>query len=357
MVPDLRNEFFIGRDAFLKTLRRKFQGTYSPDTRYQGRIALFGMGGIGKTQIALEFIYRSRASASYSRIYWISAVTQESLLDGYEKIAKLAKIPMPRDSKPIDAAEQVLSWLKITPSWLLVLDNLDDITNLSTRNLGKSNIVSVLLPETGPGQHILITTRNPHVPAQGLEVPLFKERDSIALLSSLSEIQVCPGSEEYMVAQRIAKELGNLPLAISQAGPFIKLKSDRSFSKFIEQYAESRSRVNAWVPQGPRSYPHSVATTWIMSFNEIRTNNPIAEGLFHLLAFLNADGILIGFLKSGAESMDEDLQRLLLNEFEFSEALLTFETFSLIKWDRKTAVSGFIDSCKPSSKMKCQIRI
>jgi tetratricopeptide (TPR) repeat protein len=259
------------------------------------------------------------------------------LLDGYEKIAQRAQINIVQDSKGIAVAEQVLLWLKKTSNWLLVVDNLDDIDVLSTHNLDESNIVDKLLPESGPGQHTLITTRNPnadHIPAQAFELPLFQESDSVALLSALSGIPVAPQSEEEKVAQQISKELGNLPLAISQAGAYIKQISG-SFASYIKHYAGNRSRVNAWFPKGPRPYSHSVATTWIMSFNEIRKNNPSYAHLFRLLAFLNPDCILLEFLKSGTLGMDDELGRLISDESWFGEALLSFESFSLVKWDRQ----------------------
>jgi tetratricopeptide (TPR) repeat protein len=334
MVPYERNQIFVGRDTFLQKLHAQFEVTTSA-APYHGRAALFGLGGIGKTQTALEFVYRSRTT--YSRIYWISAVTQDSLLDGYEKIAQRAQINIVQGSKGIAIAEQVLLWLKQSSNWLLVVDNLDDIDVLSTHNLDKSNIVDKLLPESGPGQHTLITTRNPnadHIPAQALELPLFEESDSVALLSALSGIPVAPQSEEEKVAQQISKELGNLPLAISQAGAYIKQISG-SFARYVKHYAENRSHLNAWLPKGPRPYSHSVATTWIMSFNEIRKNNPSHAHLFRLLAFLNPDCILLEFLESGALGMDNDLKRLTSDESGFGEALLSFETFSLVKWDRQ----------------------
>jgi len=334
MVPYERNQFFAGRDIFLKNLCDKFH-TKNSACRYYGRIALFGMGGIGKTQIALEFSYLSRRS--YNRIYWISAVNQDALFDGYKRIAERAKIPLVPDSKPIVIAEQVLSWLKSIENWLLIVDNLDDINVLSTQNLGEPNLISILLPESGPGRHTLITTRNPnadHIPAQSLEVLLFDESDSVALLSSLAGLTSSPNPEENESLHRIAKELGNLPLAISQAAAYIKQVLG-SFHRYLKLYAESRKRVNAWIPRGPRPYLHSVATTWIMSITEIRNKNPAAARLFQLLAFLNPDGILIEFLKSGSDGMDENLKRVVSDEFEFLQALSSLETLSLIKWDQQ----------------------
>jgi len=100
----MRNQFFTGRDAFLQQL---FDQLRDPTPRYHGRLALYGLGGIGKTQVALEFVYRFQSS--YSRIYWISAVSQESFLDGYQKIAQQAELQIPFESKPIEIASRVLA--------------------------------------------------------------------------------------------------------------------------------------------------------------------------------------------------------------------------------------------------------
>jgi tetratricopeptide (TPR) repeat protein len=331
MVPYERNPFFVGSNSFLETLLHQLG-----DGEPRGRVALFGMGGVGKTQTALEFVYRYRNY--YNGIYWISAATPASLLAGYERIGKRVGIPVSLEAKPIEIVEHVLSWLKRTPNSLLVVDNLDDISVLSTQNLGEPNIVNVLLPESGPGPHMLITTRNrnaDHIPAQWMiEVPLLNQLDSIRLLSSLSTLHVPTESAEGEAARQICQELGNLPLAISQAGAYIRQKS-LSFTKFLKIYAKYRSRVNAWVPPGRRTYPYSVSTTWNISFDEIAEKNRMAAHFFRLLAFFNPDGILIEFLKSGMHGMDDDLRGLVSDEFALSEALRSLETYSLVKWDRQ----------------------
>jgi len=332
MVPYERNQYFTGRDVFLEQLFTKFRD--SSPARYHGRLALYGMGGIGKTQTALEFVYRYQSY--YSRIYWISAVSQESLLDGYGKIAKRAEIKMPTDLKPIEIADRVLSWLRETQHWLLVIDNLDDINILSTDNLGVQNIVQILLPQCGSQQHTLITTRNPRaddIPAQGVEVPIFDKTESIELLMSVSNISLLPNSSENETAEKIVEELGHLPLAIDQAAAYIKQVAG-NFARFLSHYTEYRRHVNRWIPQRPHPYPHSVATTWAMSFNAVFTSHHTAAELFRLLAFLNPDGILIDFLRSGSAALRDDLRQLVSQDIKLSDALLRLETFSLLKWNR-----------------------
>ena len=160
--------------------------------KYNHRIALYGMGGIGKTQTALEYVYTNRDS--YERIYWITAVDQASLLSGYQKIAIKAGLKSLLNLKPVEIAEGVLSWLRKEQSWLLVIDNLDDI-----------NVATGFLPQNGPQKHTLITTRNPNsagIPAEGLEVPLLDAADSIDLLCTLSKIVIIPNSPENVQAAR-----------------------------------------------------------------------------------------------------------------------------------------------------------
>jgi tetratricopeptide (TPR) repeat protein len=333
MVPHEQNQCFTGRDKFLEELFNKFRQTFST-VRHHGRLALFGMGGIGKTQAALEFVYRYQAS--YRRIFWISGVNQDALLDGYEKIANRVKILILPDSEPVEIAERVLSWLNQEQDWLLVIDNVDDIDILSTGNLGNWNSMQLLLPQTGPQQHTLITTRNPHadnIPAQGVEVPLFDRKESIELLTTVSNISLFPDSPENDVAEQIVEELGHLPLAIWQAASYVTQVAG-SFTKYLRLYKEYRMHVNSWIPQGSL-YSHCVATTWAISFDAVRMINPTAAEIFRLLSLLNPDGILIDFLRSGADALPDGLRQLISHEANLLNALLILESFSLLKWNRQ----------------------
>ena len=283
VVPFEQNRRFTGRKNFLEILKQRLFD--QAPQKYNHRIALYGMGGIGKTQTALEYVYTNRDS--YERIYWITAVDQASLLSGYQKIAIKAGLKSLLNLKPVEIAEGVLSWLRQEQSWLLVIDNLDDI-----------NIAAGFLPQTGPHQHTLITTRNPNsagIPAEGLEVPLLDPTDSVDLLSTLSNIAIIANSSESEQAYQIVQELGYLPLAIEQAAAYVREVAG-DFATFLDDYNKNHKDVHQWIPQGNRSYPHSVATTWSMSFNIVRNNHPQAAELLRLLSFLNPDGILNRFL-------------------------------------------------------------
>ena len=322
VVPFERNSLFTGRKEFLRILNQTLHDT--APKKYNNRVALYGMGGIGKTQTALEYVYAN--GDSYKRIYWITAVDQASLLSGYRNIAVKAELNNLLNLKPIDLAKGVLSWLRCEHRWLIVIDNLDDIT-----------IAAGFLPQNGPLQHTLITTRNPNaagIPAEGLEVPLLTSADSVELLCTLSGITIT-NSPENEQAICIVAELGYLPLAIEQAAAYTREVAG-DFITFLKDYHKIRREIYKWIAQGNRSYPHSVATTWLLSFNIVRSKNPQAAELLQLLSFLNPDGILIDFLEAGGEALPDELQKVVSNRIDMSKALIELETFSLIKWNRLT---------------------
>lgn len=317
LVPYQANSRFIGRAEFLQKLK---EALYNVAPRKDNhRVALYGMGGIGKTQCALGYIYANRDA--YERIYWISAVDNTSILSGYQNIAKAAKLHF-RNANDNEIAKSVLSWLRQQQSWLLIIDNLDDI-----------QVANGLLPENGPQKHTIITTRNPNaegIPAEPLEVPLLDVDSSILLLSTLSKITVQPNSPEESQAAEIVGKLGYLPLAIEQAGAYVR-EVTANFSAFLEEYEQNHKRLHMWVPSGNRQYPNSIATTWSMSLS-LLPNDPV--NLLRFFSFLNPNGILIAFLVSGADALEEDLRHIIFDRIKMATALLELEKFSLIKWDR-----------------------
>ena len=320
IVPYDRNPKLTGRNPFIQEMREKLC-TEVPRL-YNYRIALHGMGGIGKTQCALEYVYSNRTS--YSRIYWIPAADEASILSGYEKIAKAARLLIPLSATPRDIAAMVLTWLRSESSWLLVVDNLDDY-----------EVARGLLPENGSERHTLITTRNPKtmaIPAESLEVPLLDLYDSVDLLLTLSIPGSTPSPEEKEQARLIVDELGYLPLAILQAAAFIR-EVTGSVLTYLNEYQKSRRNLIEWSTNDPY-YPYSVATTWSMSFAVLQTTFPPAARLLQLFSLLNPDGILIDFLVDGAEGLDDELRQIVASQVEMAKVLLELEKFSLIKWNR-----------------------
>src|SRR5437762_5367542 len=159
IVPYAKNPFFVGRSNLLDRIFKTLLDTRPHE--YNHRVALYGLGGVGKTQTALEYVHTKKEY--YNSIFWISGVNQATLLTGFQQIATETKcITITNESKPFETAKQVLSWLQKQTNWLLVIDNLDDIS-----------VITGFIPVIECKGHTLITTRNPNskgIPAQGVEV-------------------------------------------------------------------------------------------------------------------------------------------------------------------------------------------
>ena len=320
IVPYQRNAHFTGRRTLLEDLRAKLCET--APKKWNHRVALYGLGGVGKTQLALEYVYMHQTN--YERIYWISAATEAKLLSEFEKIASQTSFSLQNPNpKSSDIAKEVLKWLNKQENWLVVIDNLDDI-----------NVVRGLLPNSSPERHTLITTRNPnaeHIPAEGLQVSVYDADDATELLLTRlgSQVRAAGETEEGKIeCFKIAKELGYLPLAIEQAAAYIREVSKDLF-QYLPSYKKDRRKLNSRASIANEAYYEaSVANTWHLSFQRVEEINGDAAKLLRLLAFLNPDGILIEFLKDGTEGLSDDLKMIVSDKLY--EALSELERFSLI---------------------------
>jgi tetratricopeptide (TPR) repeat protein len=278
------------------------------------------MGGIGKTQLAIEYAHRNRDS--YHGIYWISGVEEASLLSGFQDVAKITGC-IDTSLNPADVATGVLSWLREQDNWLLFIDNLDNVS-----------VVDGYLPEMVSGGHTIITTRNPDaisIPAEGLELEVLHPDTATELLLTRSKVDDVANSEAAKTeAARIVDMLGYLPLAIEQAAAYIREASKDIFA-FLASYHENRRVLHRRVPHGNWGYTSSVATTWLLSFDEVAKRNASAAQLLQLFAFLSPDDILIDFLRIGKEALNHDLQALVQMDIDLNDALFMLERFSLIK--------------------------
>ena len=318
MVPYEENEHFTGRETLLAQLCTMLCETASK--QWNHRVALHGLGGIGKTQLALKYVYTHRPD--YERVYWISSVNEATLLSGFYNIAERTRcIAITEDLKPSkDLAKSVISWLNDRESWLLIFDNVDDLTLLDD-----------YLPTRAFGKHTLITTRDRHmenIPAKGLEVGELDVDEAVDLLLLRAKVETGEGKAE---AREIVEELGYLPLAIEQAAAFIR-EASRDLSNYLTSYRENRKTHHARQSKANRNYyKETIDTTWRLSFEQIEKNNSDASILLRLLAFLNPDCVLTDFLISGRAGLNTELQEVVNSLDRFYEALGELERFSLIR--------------------------
>lgn len=332
LVPLERNPLFTGRDAFLVRLRTSLEDT-SPN-KYTHRVAIHGLGGIGKTQIALEYGYRYRSQ--YNHIFWLYANDRTSLLSGFASVVRETHcIRITGNSALEYIAAEMLKWLDQNDKWLLVLDNVDDIS-----------IVRGLLPATSAGGHTLITTRIrdvKQIPAEGLEVDLLEEAHAMELLLLVSDGNV-RDAQAVNEARKIVQELGLLPLAIDQAAAFIRSADLYTFLDIVRSNTIQFLSEN---PKGNQSYLNSISATWQASLNRLST---IVSEFAEILAFLNPDEILLEILEAGGSGLSENLQNVLNNKFSLMKILTELQSLSLIK------VSGRGSKCSIHRLVQSVIR-
>ncbi len=322
-VPYQRNPIFTGREQTLSQLYKALYAENSVALSHPQSIS--GLGGIGKTQTALEYVYRY--GANYEVVFWLQADSAATLISGYMALAQTLHLPEKDNQDQRVIVEAVLRWLRTSKGWLLVFDNLDDFAG-----------VDPLLPKAFRG-HILFTTRAFAFGsiAQRLEVKKM-DPDTGALLLLRRTSKLSPQSlldeailDDRSVACEISQELDGLPLALDQAGAYIK-EIPCSFRDYLtlyktrhqEQLLQSRGNSNM-------DYPASVATTWSLSFEKVRQANPASAELLNFCAFLAPNAIPEEILTSGASHLGAILAPTITNPIQFDRLYKDALRFSLLQ--------------------------
>jgi tetratricopeptide (TPR) repeat protein len=264
-----RNPHFTGREATMTRVREGLLGGRQAVVQ-----ALHGLGGIGKTQLALE--YAHRFASQYDTVWWIDAEQADQIPVHYTELA--ARLGMAAPGAGTDhTTRALLEHLRTRERWLIVLDNADDPGAFET-----------LLP-TGPG-HVLITSRNPGwkdiVPSHGLDV--FPRSDSVAYLTTrIPDIAA-------QQAGTLAGDLGDLPLALAQAAGVIT--GGMTPDRYRQLLTDKTARLMA--NGGPPGYPAHLAATVDIATTRLNNDHPQAAELLRLAAFLGPDPIPTAWLET-----------------------------------------------------------
>ncbi|MFC1443143.1 FxSxx-COOH system tetratricopeptide repeat protein [Streptacidiphilus sp. N1-10] len=270
----LRNQSFTGRAAVLDRLRdqlREQQGGRStvvlptPQT-------LYGLGGVGKTQIALE--YAHRFMADYDLVWWIEAEEPEQVAVSLTDLARRLELRVGENaSENADLVKETLR-LGTHPKarrWLLIFDNADDPANIVRYFPG------------GPGD-VLVTSRNQSWSgqAQPLEVDIFQREESVDhLRRRVPELSTTDAS-------LVAEAVGDLPLAVEIAAAWLET-TGVPVGTYIEQLRTEA--VNVLAAAEPADYPTTFGATWKVSIARLREQSPAAARLLQLWAFFAPDSI------------------------------------------------------------------
>ncbi|KAI9775232.1 MAG: hypothetical protein M1839_001350 [Geoglossum umbratile] len=278
-VPSLRVSQFIGRKAILDEIDDTFKETTSIPTV----IVLLGMGGQGKTQIALEYCQQSYSGGRFTSVFWVDAMYPNTLDRSFETLSDT----LSNSTRSFADADSRISFVKtkiscMTQRWLFVFDNFDQPSAFRD--------VREYFPHSGNGA-ILFTSRHMESGRLGLTIPVgsMTEDDGLELLFQRTGQD--RSDENNKFGRHIVQKLGSLALAIDQAAAYISARG-LQLSDYLEHFAHRREIVLRHTPQiweykrkvGEigQEVPTSALTTWELSFELLGDHNN-REKIGHLL--------------------------------------------------------------------------
>jgi tetratricopeptide (TPR) repeat protein/transcriptional regulator with XRE-family HTH domain len=314
------NLYFTGREAQLQQLHHHL----SAGKQVVVTQAISGLGGVGKTQLALAYAYRYREH--YHDILWSAADTRETLVASYVQLATLLHLPEREEQDQQKVVEAVKRWLREHRCWLLILDNIEDL-----------GLVRDFLPTARQGA-VLLTTRLQVTEPLALSLPLEclpEDEGALLVLRRTKRLNLADSLdaatiEEQRIARDIVSLLGGLPLALDQAGAYI-LEVGCSLATYLTLYEQRHTKLLARRGNVPSEHPDSVLTTFSLAFERVERKNPKAVELLRLCAFLAPDAIPEALITNGAALLGEPLQSALEDVWTFNEIIEILQSLSLIQ--------------------------
>ncbi|KAH7318969.1 hypothetical protein BKA65DRAFT_569095 [Rhexocercosporidium sp. MPI-PUGE-AT-0058] len=281
------------------------------------RTALVGLGGVGKSQLAIEYAYRTRDRSPETWVFWVHASNSARFEQSFREFADRIKITG-RQNPTANIFQLVHDWLcdEKKGKWALILDNVDDAGFLiEARRNGQdrptkpadSGALRPLVSYLPQCQHgtILITTRTKVVALQLVEdnnliaVEPMDKVDAVVLLEKKLGIREDSDTDcRQGNIGELAAVLEYMPLAIVQAAAYISQRAPRcSVSKYLDKFRKSDSEKtslldnNAGHLRRDREAKNSIIITWHISFEHIHHSRPSAADLLSLMSLFDRQGI------------------------------------------------------------------
>ncbi|KAJ5392103.1 hypothetical protein N7509_007593 [Penicillium cosmopolitanum] len=344
-VPFPRDPDFVERGTLLDDIRDKLS---LPGER----VALVGLGGIGKSKLAIEYSYRLRDSAPQTWVFWIHASNAARVEQGFQRLADRVKIPGCQ-SPSVNIFRLVYNWLcdeKHGP-WVLILDNVDDDSHFrqplvfSSQNLqSEASLGSQFDDFSHAGVSGETILQFYLADASSITVdPMNSSEASSLMKASLGNQSSQEGIEE------LCKVLEFMPLAITQAGAYIKRRAPRcSVLQYLDDFQTNdrkKTRLLKHEGQGlqrDEQASNSILITWQISFEHVRQIRASAADLLSLMSFFDRQGIEENVLripfhaerakktssrKTRRDSTDSDVSDA---DYELGEDIVILKDFSFI---------------------------
>ncbi len=298
-----RNRFFTGRENLFATIALRF-GDTPPAPVPVGQV-LYGLGGVGKTQLALEYAHRHRGD--YDVVWWVAAEQGTSVAAELAALAR--RLDVAEVAGQADMIDSLWDVLHGDVRWLLIFDNVEHRGDLEP-----------YWPAIGG--HVLVTSRDPNWAglAQTLEVGVLDRAESITFLRSRV------GSDAEATGD-LADALDNLPLALEQAAAYVG-----QTKMTVDEYARLvRDRLPDALHRGePFAYKKPVATTWSIALDELSASAPAAAELLTLCAMLAPEDIPRDLPTRHAAELPDRLREVVADPFAYADAVGALVGFSLV---------------------------
>jgi hypothetical protein len=306
-VPYQPNPHFSGRDDLLDHVR-----DWLLDPAHAGQpLAICGLGGVGKTQLVVEYAYRQRSD--YDVVWWLRAQDPAVLGADYASLAdSLGMPPSATISHDLDSvADFVGRWLETNKRWLLVFDDAP----------GPDDETSRYFQRKGRG-HVLVTSRNPNWRRLATVMPL----DVVPLQAATDFLLERTGEHDARAALALAEELGGLPLALEQAGAYMEA-TGLSLSDYLGRFRQDATRL---LSRSASNADPNVVEVLERSFAEVKASSPPAADLLTLCAFMDSDSTPVNRIVERASSLPKPLADSVADPFLLDELLATLRSFGLI---------------------------
>ena len=290
-LPIPRNKKFVGRSSTLAKLKNMF---LSDDGQV---VAIAGLGGVGKTQIALHMAHWAKETLTTHSVFWVQASNGAVFEQACSDIVKEADFPKSEDDEdPRKTFQKHLSSGK-AGRWFIVVDNADD-ADVIYGETEEDDGISQYFPRSDLG-HMLLTTRSAEIAtrvsdADVMNLDVMDLEDAMSLWKSGSVASDAPNDD---VAKELLRNLDYLPLAIKQATAYINAKKmpattylevlNKTEHDMVELLREGFVSSN----QAQRKSQTAVLTTWLISFKQIQKSNRDAANLLYFISHIEPKGI------------------------------------------------------------------
>lgn len=305
---------FTGREVMLHNLAVSLNQGELPAPPQ----AITGLAGIGKTQLAVQYAFSHHSE--YAGVWWFLSETSTTLCGSFLALADRLGLPERSKKEAHVVREEVLQWLgRERQRWLLIYDNASGPQELRP-----------YLPQAGC-HHILITSCNPN----WLGVAELHGLDPLSPVESVEFLLKRTGTSDSEAAKALADTLGDLPLALEQAGAYIE-ETSCGLLGYLELYKTRGTELLRIRGEIVNEHPDPVATTWDISFKRIKMTNPSAAELLRFCAFLQPDAIPEELITEGAAELGPILEPVAADSLKLNKAIADAQKYSLLRRNSKT---------------------